>query len=252
MGTKCAPNFANIFVASLEEEFLTQRLNARLPTPSLWLRYIDDILLIWEQDEDSLIQFINQLNDFNPSTQFTKDYSFNSTTFLDLEVFKGTKFAKYDQLDFKPYRKSCHKNSYLHFQSCHPCHYFSGIVRGEAIRMLCNSSDIEIYSAELDKLFNLFRERGYPRKVLRNAMEDLTYSARPGLVFKKRCRNYTIRAEDTFFKAPYHPGFKKSTIKTTLDTKDLPFNNKIILVPFISLHNYLVRAIIPEEDKEED
>ncbi|PIK43184.1 hypothetical protein BSL78_19969 [Apostichopus japonicus] len=46
MGTKMAPSFANIFMGNLEKEFLS-RQNLK---PHTWLRYIDDIFMIWTHD----------------------------------------------------------------------------------------------------------------------------------------------------------------------------------------------------------
>ncbi len=47
MGTKCAPTFANIFMASVEEEFLAMRQGRGAVEPSLLFWFIDDILVVW-------------------------------------------------------------------------------------------------------------------------------------------------------------------------------------------------------------
>ena len=43
MGTKCAPNYANLFMANFEESFIYPRIIGKA---CLYLRYIDDIFLI--------------------------------------------------------------------------------------------------------------------------------------------------------------------------------------------------------------
>ena len=49
MGTRTAPSYANLFMANLEEQLLS-----KYPTkPLLWLRYIDDILVVWDGDQES-------------------------------------------------------------------------------------------------------------------------------------------------------------------------------------------------------
>ena len=47
MGTSCAPTYANLFMAFLEQN---------LPTNEaiLWFRYIDDIIIIWEKGKPGL------------------------------------------------------------------------------------------------------------------------------------------------------------------------------------------------------
>ena len=53
MGSRMAPQYANLFMADLEQRFLqTQPLK-----PFLYLRYINDIFLIWTHGEESLKQF---------------------------------------------------------------------------------------------------------------------------------------------------------------------------------------------------
>ena len=58
MGTKMAPAYANLFMAELERELLTDSP----ATPLLWKRYIDDILCIWPGPKESLEQFIEHIN----------------------------------------------------------------------------------------------------------------------------------------------------------------------------------------------
>ena len=49
-------------------------------------RYIDDILFIWKHDEQSLTEFINEINSFHPTVKFTADWSKEQVSFLDVEV----------------------------------------------------------------------------------------------------------------------------------------------------------------------
>ena len=49
MGTKCAPTFANIFKASIEEEFLSLRQTRCEVEPLLWFMFVDDILVVWPE-----------------------------------------------------------------------------------------------------------------------------------------------------------------------------------------------------------
>lgn len=54
MGTKIGPNYANIFMGTLESEFLS---NAQLQ-PLFYRRFIDNIFLIWCHGEEELLKFI--------------------------------------------------------------------------------------------------------------------------------------------------------------------------------------------------
>ena len=65
IGTKYTPNYANIFMAGLEEN-LFKKLKFK---PYLWLRYLDDIFSIWTKGLDKLKEFLNFLNEFHPSNK---------------------------------------------------------------------------------------------------------------------------------------------------------------------------------------
>ena len=84
MGTRMAPSYANLFMAQLDESFLERSTCRR---PFVWWRYIDDIFLIWHHGEDTLSTFIEDLNSFHQSIQFTAEWSSHSITFLDTHVF---------------------------------------------------------------------------------------------------------------------------------------------------------------------
>ena len=48
----------NNHIAALKEKII----NKVKKKPSVWWRYIDDIFFIWEHGEESLKEFINQIN----------------------------------------------------------------------------------------------------------------------------------------------------------------------------------------------
>ena len=61
MGTKMAPSFANLFLGYFEVNALE---NAPFQ-PHTWLRYIDDIFMIWTEGLDNLKIFIDYLNNIH-------------------------------------------------------------------------------------------------------------------------------------------------------------------------------------------
>ena len=79
MGTKVAPNFAVTYMGSLEKEHVyTYRLK-----PIIYLRYIDDIVIIWQHDTDELDQFIDYMNNCSQHIKFTTQRSQSEIPFLD-------------------------------------------------------------------------------------------------------------------------------------------------------------------------
>ena len=66
--------------------FLSALLNQYPIKPSIWLRYIDDIITMWNESEDKLKNFFTYFNMIKPAIQFTQAYSFKSVNFLDALV----------------------------------------------------------------------------------------------------------------------------------------------------------------------
>ena len=81
MGTPMAVNYASIFMGKFEKDMLNEYRKKFLKSPSIWLRYIDDIFFTWDYDEASLkhfFQFCNVYasnNKMLSSLKFTTHYS---------------------------------------------------------------------------------------------------------------------------------------------------------------------------------
>ena len=140
MGTKCAHPFANLFLASLEEQALDTWTGSH---PLLWLRFLDDV---WEGTDEQLAQFVQHLNSQMQAIKFTLSSSMQSITFLDLELYKGHRFNRSGILDTRLYKKPTNPQSFLHYNSCHGSTTFTTIVKGEILRALRATSDVETYT----------------------------------------------------------------------------------------------------------
>ena len=126
MGTKMAPSYANIFMAELEEMLLA---NYHIK-PSLWKRYIDDILCFWPNTPLELDKFIEYLNQSHPTIKFTHESSTTSVDFLDLTIYKGQRHSSSFLLDIKPFLKPTNKFQYLEYNSAHPKGTFASLTKG--------------------------------------------------------------------------------------------------------------------------
>ena len=73
MGTICAPTYANIFImGKYEETHIYPLINKK---SLLYLRYIDDIFLIWTGTKEELEKLMNHLNKIHPSIKFDYENS---------------------------------------------------------------------------------------------------------------------------------------------------------------------------------
>ena len=99
-------------MGKLEQEFL----ESRDIVPRVWLRFLDDIFMVWDHSLASLHSFIDAINSFYPAIKFTYTISSKEVNFLDVTVTKS------DNLDFvtEVYLKSTNIHQYVEYSSCHP------------------------------------------------------------------------------------------------------------------------------------
>ena len=71
MGTKCATSYANIFMGIFQERYICPP-NEKIS----YLRFIDDIFLIWSETIiDQLMKFKQQINEVHPAKKFGFNFS---------------------------------------------------------------------------------------------------------------------------------------------------------------------------------
>ena len=109
MGTKCAPPYSGIFMHYLDSNLKKGFESCIL----LWLRYIDDMFILFRGSLKKLNAFIEHANTFHNSIKFTFEYSKTTVNFLDVQVTKD----KYHKLQTSIYRKPTKKNILLKFSS---------------------------------------------------------------------------------------------------------------------------------------
>ena len=169
-GQKCAPELCDIMFHSLEKEFIF--LSDKL---FKWYRYRDDIIWFWSGDEHKLANFISRINTMHPTLKFTHEWSRTEINFLDLTLYKGERFKNTQILDIKCFSKPCDTFQYLSRDSSHPNVCFSGMVKGEAIRYIRNSSSETEYEQKLDFFISKLLTRGYKKSEVLNCLADISY-----------------------------------------------------------------------------
>ena len=153
--TKFAPPYAVHFMAALEEKILSKK-------PSVWWRYIDDIFFIWNHGEESLKEFINEINSFHPTIKFTADWSKEKFIFLDVEVT-----LKNGVLSTDLFVKPTDTHQFLDPSSCHPYHCKKGIPYSQTLRLNRICSNNSNFDKRCNELENLLCEKGYSEKMVR-------------------------------------------------------------------------------------
>ena len=196
MGTRMAPSYANLFMAFLEHKLLQSWPRK----PLVWLRYIDDIFIIWTHGIDDLQKFISHANTFHQYIKFTSSISSDQIPFLDVLIK-----LKDGILHTDLYTKPTDTFNYLHWSSCHPYHTKRSIPYSLAFRLIRICSSETTLSIRLNELTKHLRSRGFPSQQIQSAINKAKTTPRENAL-KKVCR------EQKPYRVPfvftYHPLLK--------------------------------------------
>ena len=166
MGSPMAPAYASLFMGKLEQDFLKSRSLA----PSIWLRFLDDIFMVWDHSIESLHSFIDALNSFHPSIKFTYNISTKTVNFLDVTVSKS------ENLEFvtNVYVKSTNVHQYVEYSSCHPKSCKNGIPYSQGKRYRRIISNDKKFEESILQLRDFFLERNYPASIVDEALGNVS------------------------------------------------------------------------------
>ena len=166
MGRDYAPSFANIFMAKWEKQALE-----KCPLkPKIYLRFLDDIFIVWEHGKDEFQTFFDTLNSHHPNIKLKATIDQNSVDFLDTTIFKNPTDGK--SLLSKVFFKPTDTHQLLHKNSFHPKHTFSGIIKSQILRFYKISSLKQDFDHSCNVLFHALGSRNYSKRWLRKIKID--------------------------------------------------------------------------------
>lgn len=158
MGSCLSSIMSDIYMANLEEEIMS---NDGFK-PKLWIRYVDDVFLIWNGGNDSILKFLDTINNLRPTITFTMEEEIDgSIPFLDYRVIRDK-----DKLITEVYRKPTHTDQYIHFTSNHHHMFKTGTMKCLLNRAQTHSSTNIAKSREIEYLHKVFKMNGYPDSIL--------------------------------------------------------------------------------------
>ena len=159
IGTRMAPSYANLFMDRLE----TTLLDRYPKKPHIWLRYTDNIFMVWTEGKEELINFLTYLNSAHNTIKFTRVWSTNKVNFLDVNVINSNGNITTDL-----YVKPTDKHQYLDFRSCHPRGCKKGIPYAQALRLRTICSSVELFDKRATKLVGFLVARGFDEGLARD------------------------------------------------------------------------------------
>ena len=201
-GTQVAPPFANLY--------LHYKFKTILQDHSVIMheRFIDDGFLLVSTKEDA-IRIIKKLNDAT-NLDLTYEISERKAIFLDLEVYKGERFELEGRLDLRVYFKPTNRLLYLPMVSNHPMSMKLGIVIGEAIRALRNSTSKAEWLKALQFIFKGLMARGYPGAMIKRAWKRIRWEDREYYVM---CQTEKTVPQGTLVMTRFNPTTRSNWMK---------------------------------------
>ena len=175
MGIRMVSSYANIFMGELEKHLLQSTVN-RL---CIWWRYIDDMFAVWNNGEEQLQQFLQEINTFHPTIKFTAECSREKVSFLDTTVILDGTILHTDL-----YTKPTDTHQYLLPSSCHLRYWTSSMPYSQALRLRSICSKKEDFRKRIGELKTYLIARGYredcvDRQIERAALTPRTNTFTP-------------------------------------------------------------------------
>ena len=163
MGSPLAPILANLFLGNHEGTWLGDYDGHK---PSYYKRYVDDIIAVFDNEEDAKI-FLIYINSKHENIKFTMELENNKQLpFLDvfLDRSDGT-------LRTTTYRKQTFSGVMLNYYSFTPMSYKIGLVRCLIDRIFKINNTWMGFHLDLEKVFCFLKRNLYPERILNKVTE---------------------------------------------------------------------------------
>ena len=177
MGRMCVPTYANIFMSKFKERYIYPFIKSK---SSSYLRFIDDIFMVWTKSENQYKFFRNEINKKHHFIKFDFKFSKEEIEFLDTLVHKEHS----NRLQTTLYKKPTDRQNYLHARSAYPLSLKKSICYSQALSIKCVCSTFEEYKKHSNDLVKRFVEKGYKENIIRNQIEKVDSLERSTLLNK--------------------------------------------------------------------
>jgi len=223
-GIACGAEVANLFIYVLTR-FVFRRHQEYI---SLHRRFIDDGFILWTGTRDAALEMLTELNQLDSDIRLTHELSATQAIFLDLFIWKGSRFKLLGAFDTKTYQKPMNRHLYTPYCTAAPEHTKLSVVHTELRRYIKRSSARADYIMIATALRERLSMRGHPNWFLQQAFssgphyEDrqkilagksaaaITAAKKPVIVFATtyfRTLEQSGLSRAIFLNQPYLPGY---------------------------------------------
>ena len=164
MGTIMAPLYANVYLKNKEEQvFLNPTLNPHSNNIKLFKRYIDDIKIVYDNHDNSMVEFIKLLKKAYEPLELTIKIVKQNQVFIDTEVSLGL-----SKISTQLYVKPLQNKTYIPLCSQHPPHMLKNIIFNDLLRANRLCSEPEQRNKHELNIISKALKIGYDKKTLIN------------------------------------------------------------------------------------
>ena len=174
MGTIMAPTYANVYLRHKEENNLKNWLTPESSASNVLLfkRYIDDILIIYNNHNNTLTQFLHDLRTAYAPLELTIIIKRHNTTYLDLSL---TIDDTTNKINHEMYVKPTNSKTYIPNHSLHTTQTLHNTIYNDLLRAnrLCNNLS-EIHTHQTRILAGAVRQ-GYSLRLFKQLRSKAKY-----------------------------------------------------------------------------
>lgn len=167
MGSSLSPIMSEIYMNNFENKFLN---NSVYRTKiKKWVRYVDDILIIWEGSIEEIKKLIEELNNIETGLQFKEEIGVDKISYLDIRII----ISENRKLEFDIYRKSTYTDAIIPKESFHPMGYKIAAINAmcyRAIRCLNNKITLD---KEVGRIKNIIKNNNFKPKIVDKIIQKI-------------------------------------------------------------------------------
>ena len=136
---------------------------------SCYLRFIDDILIVWTKSENKLKSFINETNKKHYPIKFGFKFSKEKMEVLDtyITLYKD----RNNPLRTTFYKKPTDRQNFLHVNFAHPLSLKESIPYSEALKVKHVCLTFDEYKKHSNDLVRRFMRKAYKENIIRNQIK---------------------------------------------------------------------------------
>jgi hypothetical protein len=152
------------------ENILDKALEKQQNKPNLLIKYVDDLLCVYEKDKINAESFLETLNSIEPKIQFTLEEESNQKLpYLDILIERNTQ-----KLNTKVYRKPTDKGILLNYKSNHSHSTKATVVRSGLMRAYNYCQNKLDRQNEISKVYQDLNKNDYPSSFIKRVHRKVT------------------------------------------------------------------------------